>query len=134
MILPWAIDGLPDDSAAQHEPSVDQTGLASQPLTGLRPGVSVREVSQPELFSLVALTSEDPTGTTASVRAKRADGSWGPWYLADTVDSEGPAHAGAPGPRGTEPIFVGRTTTVQIAVTRAAPRAPSVGSSVGGWV
>jgi uncharacterized protein with LGFP repeats len=83
------------------------------------PGVTVREVSQATPFSLVALTAADLTGTTAQVRAKRPDGSWGPWYKAEPVESDGPSD-GDHGPRGTEPVFVGHTTAVQIAVTRPA--------------
>ncbi len=63
------------------------------------------------------------------MRAKKPDGSWGPWYEAETLEGVGPDSAV---PRGTEPVFVGRTTTVQISVTRpvgapttgAAPEAP----------
>ena len=68
---------------------------------------------------MVALTGSDLTGTSARVRAKRPDGSWGPWYEADTLESN--ADDGqAGGPRGTDPVFVGTTTVVQIAVTRPA--------------
>jgi uncharacterized protein with LGFP repeats len=123
VILPWAINGLPSsDSAAP--PQAGQTGLTQHPLTGLGGGVTIREVSQQTPFSMVALTGDDLTGTSAKVRARRADGSWGPWYGAETEESDGSdsaaAHAKRTGPRGTEPVFVGRTTTVQIAVTRAA--------------
>jgi uncharacterized protein with LGFP repeats len=126
VILPWAIDGLPGDRTTDQPPAPDTTELAQQPLTGLGPGVTVREVSQPTPFSLVALTADDLTGTTARVRAKRADGSWGPWYAARSVESDGPGSVAARGPRGTEPLFVGRTTSVQIAITRPdiAPGAP----------
>jgi uncharacterized protein with LGFP repeats len=82
------------------------------------------------------------------VRARRADGSWGPWYQTEYETSapdnvappQGPA-GGEPlagpteGPRSTDPVFVGTTTTVQIAVTRPLdaavtqpPPAPSGGS------
>ena len=88
-------------------------------LTGLGGGETIREVSQATPFSMVALTGSDLTGTSARVRAKRPDGSWGPWYEADTLESN--ADDGqAGGPRGTDPVFVGTTTVVQIAVTRPA--------------
>jgi uncharacterized protein with LGFP repeats len=124
VILPWAINGLP--GAPDEQPPSSQTALAAQPLTGLGAGVTVREVSQVTPFSLVALTADDLTGTTAQVRAKRADGSWGPWYTARSVESDGSDRTPAHGPRGTEPVFVGRTTDVQIAITRptGAPAAP----------
>ncbi len=89
--------------------------LAQQPLTGLGGGETIREVHQDSPFSMVAVTAEDLTGTTARVRAKKPDGSWGPWYDAETLEGVGPDSAV---PRGTEPVFVGRTTTVQISVTR----------------
>ena len=73
---------------------------------------------------MVALTGDDLTGTSARIRAKHADGNWGPWYDAETVESNGRTTAAAAhGPRGTEPVFVGTTTAVQIAVTRP-PDAP----------
>lgn len=72
---------------------------------GLGGGVTVRELTQDVSFSLVAMTG-DLTGTSARVRAQRTDGSWGPWYQ---IESE---------TRSTEPVFVGTTKTVQLAVTR----------------
>ena len=66
---------------------------------------------------MVALTGSDLTGTTARVRAKRPDGSWGPWYRRRRHGSNSDdSHGG--GTRGTDPVFVGTTTAVQIAVTR----------------
>src|SRR4051794_34275106 len=110
-MLPFTINGLPGDD----KPLAESPQLAQQPLTGLGGGETVREVHQDTPFSMVALTAEDLSGTTARVRAKKSDGSWGPWYDAETLDGVGPASAT---PRGTEPVFVGRTTTVQISVTR----------------
>ncbi|HME47063.1 N-acetylmuramoyl-L-alanine amidase [Mycobacterium sp.] len=121
VLLPWAVDGIPrgDD---KRPAATAQAELSEQPLTGVGAGVTIREVSKATPFSMVALTAADLTGTTAQVRAKRADGSWGPWYKAEAVESDGPSE-GDRGPRGTEPVFVGRTTDVQIAITR--PGAPS---------
>ena len=121
VILPWAINGLPGDGDKQPTAAAPQ--LAQQPLTGLGGGETIREVHQDTPFSMVALTAEDLRGTTARIRAKKADGSWGQWYEADTLDGVGPD---SPAARGTEPVFVGRTTTVQIAVTRPAG-APTTG-------
>jgi uncharacterized protein with LGFP repeats len=118
VILPWAVGGLPADRP--DEARDRQTQLAAQPLAGLPAGETIREVSQATPFSLVALTGDDLTGTTAKVRARQADGSWGPWYEADAVESTGADSTGGPS-RGTEPIFVGRTTSVQIAINRPAP-------------
>src|SRR5690349_25081648 len=107
-MLPFAINGVPGDDGARHATQAPQ--LAQQPLTGLGGGETVREVHQDTPFSMVALTAEDLSGTSAKIRAKKANGSWGPWYEAETLEGVGPD---APVPRGTEPIFVGRTTTVQ---------------------
>lgn len=114
VLLPWAISGVPesDDTSSMAAPQ-----LAQQPLTDLGGGETVRELHQDTPFSMVALTADDLTGTSARVRAKKDDGSWGPWYDAEQLDGVG---ADLPGPRGTDPVFVGRTTTVQIAVTRPA--------------
>lgn len=111
-ILPWAIGGLPEEN-----PSAE-TAISQQPLSDLGTGETIREIHQDTPFSLVALTADDLDGTTARVRAKRADGSWGPWYVAEALDGVGPER---PDTHGTEPVFVGRTNTVQIAVSRAAP-------------
>ncbi|MGX9788685.1 N-acetylmuramoyl-L-alanine amidase [Mycobacterium sp. MMS18-G62] len=121
VILPWAINGLPGEG---DKPQTVQTPqLSQQPLTGLGGGETIREVHQDTPFSMVALTAEDLSGTTARVRAKKSDGSWGPWYEAEAFDGVGPD---SPAARGTEPVFVGRTTTVQIAITRPAG-APTTG-------
>ena len=113
VILPWALPSTPFDE--DRRPLAEQTQLAQQPLTGLGGGETIREIHQDTPFSLVALTAADLSGTSARVRAKKADGSWGPWYEAENLDGVGD---GSPAPRGTEPVFVGLTTTVQIAVTR----------------
>jgi len=119
VILPLAIGGAPPED---HAPRAQDTRLAEQPLAGLGGGESVRTITQSTPFSLVALTGGDLTGTTARVRAKRSDGSWGPWYEAETLTSSAsePGAANPHGPRGTDPVFVGLTTAVQVAVTRPA--------------
>jgi len=116
VILPWATDPAP--GSHDESPRAGDAQLSQQPLIGLGGGVTVREVTQRTPFSMVALTGGDLTGTSTRVRAKHADGSWGPWYAAETLEAgrDGSTH----GPRGTDPVFVGNTTTVQIAVTRPA--------------
>jgi uncharacterized protein with LGFP repeats len=112
--------GVPNAPPPAHD-----TQLSEQPLVGLGPGVTVREVAQDTPFSLVALTG-DLAGTSTRVRAKRADGSWGPWYQTEyetSAPDKDPSGGEPPtglteGPRSTDPVFVGTTTTVQIAVTR----------------
>ncbi len=136
VIVSWAAGATRGHRAPEPTRARD-TQLAEQPLTGLGAGVTVRELSQPTPFSLVALTG-DLAGTSTRVRAKRPDGSWGPWYQTEyeTAAPDSPAGADAPagdpqeGPRSTDPVFVGTTTTVQVAVTRpldaavTAPAAP----------
>ncbi|OBF30024.1 N-acetylmuramoyl-L-alanine amidase [Mycobacterium sp. ACS4331] len=113
VILPWAVD----DTPAQDAPSAANTRLVEQPLDGLGGGESIREVSQATPFSMVAITGDNLTGTSARVRAKRGDGSWGPWYSAEALRTTGSDDAPGGSP-GTDPVFVGNTTAVQIAVTR----------------
>ncbi|MGV0792082.1 N-acetylmuramoyl-L-alanine amidase [Mycolicibacterium sp. XJ1819] len=120
VMLPWAVDGLPGDEASA--PAQQAPQLAEQALSGLGGGETVREIHQDTPFSMVALTAQDLTGTSARVRAKKSDGSWGPWYVAEAMEGVGPEGAEL---RGTEPVFVGRTTTVQIAVSRPADAPPT---------
>jgi len=125
LILPWALDSGSAFKAGDSPPSAAATRLNQQPLTDLEPGVTVREITQDEPFTMVALTGVDLSGTSAKIRARHADGSWGPWYAtAHEVKEQAPRPAEAPGPDGTEPVFVGRTTAVQIAVTRTGSAAP----------
>lgn len=128
-MLPFAINGLPHQTAPAGP---DTPQFNEQPLAGVGGGETIREVHQDAPFSMVALTASDFNGTTARVRAQHANGSWGPWYDVEAPDGVGDAHAPT---RGTEPVFVGRTTTVQIAVrrppgaapTQATPQGPSLG-------
>ena len=134
VMLPWAIYGLPGERS--DTPTPDQTtALVEQPLVDLPAGDSVREVSQPTPFSMIALTGADLTGTSARVRAKRDDGSWGPWYDVENAESHATDETSTAGPRGTEPVFVGDTTAVQIAITRPevppAPPQPKPDDSLG---
>nr|WP_208619744.1 LGFP repeat-containing protein [Mycobacterium scrofulaceum] len=119
VIVSW-VAGTSRDREAAGPPAPHDTQLAEQPLVGLGAGVTVREISQATPFSLVALTG-DLAGTSTRVRARHADGSWGPWYQTEyeTAAPDGATTTGPlEGPRGTDPVFVGTTTTVQIAVTR----------------
>jgi uncharacterized protein with LGFP repeats len=115
VMLPWAFDGLPD---TRNEQVASTLLIVERPLTDVGSGDTVRELHQETPFSLVALTARDLTGTSARVRAKQSDGSWGPWYGAEALDGVGDEGPGAPVRTGTEPVFVGRTTAVQISVHR----------------
>src|SRR5271166_6605551 len=120
VVIVSAVADATHDRGVHDPPPAHDTQLTEQPLIGLGGGVAVREVTQDKPFSLVALTG-DLAGTSTRVRAKRPDGSWGPWYQTEyetaAPDSADPA-APAEAPRGTDPVFVGNTTTVQIVVTR----------------
>ena len=97
VILPWALPSTPFDE--DRRPLAEQTQLAEQPLRGLGGCETVREVHQDTPFSLVALTAADLSDTSARVRAKKPDGSRGPWYAAENLDGVGDE---SPAPRGTE--------------------------------
>jgi uncharacterized protein with LGFP repeats len=122
VVLPMAIFGIP---GVDDDPPPAAPQLVQQPLTGLGGGETIREIHQDTPFSLVALTAEDLTGTSARVRAKRADGTWGPWYEAEPMVGVGPDTPAVGAVQGTEPVFVGRTNTVQIAVTRPVEPTPT---------
>jgi uncharacterized protein with LGFP repeats len=113
VILPLAMYGLP--SAPERDPLASTPLIVERPLDRIGGGETVRELHQDTPFAMVALTADDLSGTSTRVRAKKADGSWGPWYEAETLEGVGPDGGGI---RGTEPVFVGRTTDVQIAVNR----------------
>ncbi|MFN3338512.1 MAG: N-acetylmuramoyl-L-alanine amidase [Dietzia sp.] len=103
------------------------TGTAEVPLADAPPAAGVdtdiavgsapvREVTSETPFSMVGVTWKgyNPEAV-AALRAKNPDGSWGPWYEAESVDDEGESTTGN---GGTEPVFLGvDTTTVQIKVS-----------------
>ncbi|WP_051132711.1 N-acetylmuramoyl-L-alanine amidase [Nocardia paucivorans] len=100
---------------------------AVPPELGNDVGAHVKELTQETPFSVVALTAEDLTNTTALIRARQPDGTWGPWYRAEPIEEQGGTATN--GPHGTEPIYVGNTQAVQILVTRkesAPPADPAV--------
>ncbi|MEU1961828.1 N-acetylmuramoyl-L-alanine amidase [Nocardia sp. NPDC019304] len=81
-------------------------------------GAQVKELSSDTPFSMVALTARELADTKATIRARQPDGTWGPWYDTEPVDTHRTDHSG-PGPTdGTEPIYVGNTNAVQVLVTR----------------
>ena len=110
VVLPLAINGFPGTRHAA--PSADDTVLTQQPLAGVGGGETVREIRQADSFSMVALTGTDLSGTSVRMRAERPDGSWGPWYTAERLE------LGSDDAHGTDPIYVGDTTAVQIVVNR----------------
>jgi uncharacterized protein with LGFP repeats len=128
VILPWAVDPATGHRDQRHQSArPGDAHLTQQPLVGLGGGVTVREISQTAPFSMVALTGGDLSGTSARIRARHADGSWGPWYSSEALPAAGGhGSTGSPkGTSGTDPVFVGKTTTVQIAVSRPAGAPPT---------
>ncbi len=99
-------------------------------------GAQVKELSRDTPFSMVALTAADLANTTAMVRARQPDGSWGPWYEAAALDTRRDDRTPAGPTNGTEPIYVGETTAVQILVTRkpaaTQPQTSSAAAQSGG--
>ncbi|WP_245547820.1 N-acetylmuramoyl-L-alanine amidase [Nocardia pneumoniae] len=87
-------------------------------------GAQVKELSRDTPFSMVALTAKDLANTKAMIRARQPDGTWGPWYDADPVDTHRTDHSGPGATEGTEPIYVGNTNAVQVLVTRARTSSP----------
>jgi uncharacterized protein with LGFP repeats len=117
----WVVGSTPK-RATPGPPAASDTQLTEQPLIGLGAGVTVRELTQHSPFSLIAMTG-DLAGTSTKVRAKRPDGSWGPWYQTEYETEEPDPVRAAPvaptaEPHSTGPVFVGATTAVQVAVTR----------------
>ncbi|MEV0773184.1 N-acetylmuramoyl-L-alanine amidase [Nocardia salmonicida] len=87
-------------------------------------GAQVKEITQDTPFSMVAVTARDLANTTTKLRARQLDGNWGPWYNADPVDTRATDQTPADAPTGTEPIYVGETTAVQMLVTRKPAAGP----------
>lgn len=83
-------------------------------------GAEVKELTRDTPFSMVALTAKELADTTSLIRAQQADGTWGPWFPTDRVDTGRSDHAAAPARTGTEPIYVGETKAVQILTTHRA--------------
>ena len=129
VMLPWAVDGTSRDDGTEH-PVAAAPLIVERPLDDLGGGETIRELHQATPFSMVALTGADLTGTQARVRAKRPDGSWGPWYDAEPLAGVGEETEGTSPVRGTDPVFVGKTNTVQLSVHRPAS-APSTGANKG---
>lgn len=71
---------------------------------------AVKEFHRDEPFSMFAVTWQGQRDIAAFVRAKQPDGSWGSWLPAEPMDVR------TDGKNGTDLIFVGDTTDVQVAV------------------
>ena len=108
-------DLSPDEASRPVNPEELPPDLAD------RLGATVKEITQDTPFSMVALTGSDLSATAARIRAELPDGSWGPWEALDVIDGQ-PEGAQA----GTEPVYVGQTTAVQVLSTTTTPGAGNV--------
>ncbi|MBF6328601.1 N-acetylmuramoyl-L-alanine amidase [Nocardia transvalensis] len=111
-----------DDSAPVPGANPDTPALAPgavAPELADQVGAEVKELSRDTPFSMVALTAKDLAGTKALVRARGSDGTWGPWFDTEQVDTRRNDHTRADR-TGTEPIYVGTTKSVQVLVTHKA--------------
>lgn len=82
---PGTITTSPSSPSAPS--STEASSSVPVPATGedVPEGAIVKEVGQSDPFSMVGLTWQGVANTTAYVRAKQIDGSWGPWVSADRV-------------------------------------------------
>src|SRR5699024_4048071 len=71
----------------------------------------VKELRHDREFSMFALTWREGPDVTAFFRAERPDGTWSEWFAADAQNAPGEQVNGL---LGTEPVYVGRTTAVQV--------------------
>ncbi|AYJ33494.1 hypothetical protein D4R08_09595 [Corynebacterium xerosis] len=92
---------------------VDDAAIATRGLIeALHPNRGlVKELRHDREFSMFALTWREAPEVTAFFRAERPDGSWSEWFAADAQNA--PSEQGN-GLLGTEPVYVGRTTAVQV--------------------
>jgi hypothetical protein len=89
--------------------------LAFRPST--RGADGVREVRAATPLKLVAVTWTGTAPDSVELRSTDATGQWGTWTALDTVSSERddlPARA----PQGTDPVWVGDRTAVEVRATR----------------
>ena len=93
---------------------VDDAAIATRGLIeALHPNRGlVKELRHDREFSMFALTWREAPEVTAFFRAERPDGTWSEWFAADSLDS--PVGEEGNGLKGTEPVYVGRTTAVQV--------------------
>ncbi|WP_306510309.1 N-acetylmuramoyl-L-alanine amidase [Corynebacterium xerosis] len=93
---------------------VDDAAIATRGLIeALHPNRGlVKELRHDREFSMFAMTWREAPNVTAFFRAERPDGTWSEWFAADSLDS--PVGEEGNGLKGTEPVYVGRTTAVQV--------------------
>jgi len=110
---PRETPSAPADISAPANPAQRPDPPSEIPAPG---AVTVKELTQDNPFRMVALTSNSATAPAAKVRAKQPDGTWGPWLSTTRIDTPTRGGTAVPGKQGTEPIYVGTTTSVQVVV------------------
>lgn len=132
-------------------PSLDSLGTAAAPAPAGKPaagqpvipgldqlppgtaeqlGATVKEITRNTPFSMIALTAQNLAGAQAQVRAKQPNGSWSPWMSTDQIET-GRSDKGADGAvAGTEPIYIGKTNTVQVLTTHKPTGAATASNGV----
>ncbi|GAA4932647.1 uncharacterized protein with LGFP repeats [Actinomycetospora succinea] len=97
------------------------SGVSSMGFTpGARDATGAREVRGDQPLRLVAVTWTGPAPDSVEVRSTDAAGQWGTWTGLDPAGSEKDAPPeGAPQAGGTDPIWVGERTAVQVRALRA---------------
>ncbi|MGC0366889.1 uncharacterized protein with LGFP repeats [Rhodococcus sp. 27YEA15] len=78
-----------------------------------QPGAVVKELTRDTPFSMVALTSDTIASAQSQIRALAEDGTWGPWFTPDAIDSAASDQTTNTNV-ATEPVFVGTTKSIQI--------------------
>ena len=107
---------LPD--VAPVAPTVAPVGMGPAE----RDGSGVREARDARPLKLVAVTWKGQAPDTVELRSTDAGGRFGAWTALDTAGAERddpPARAADAGSGGTEPIWVGDRTAVEVRATRA---------------
>ncbi|GLZ45929.1 N-acetylmuramoyl-L-alanine amidase [Actinomycetospora sp. NBRC 106375] len=137
-----AVPAVPADAAALAPTGVQQLDPAHavMPPAGLPPAAPVASGIQPVTYApgardafggrearsetplrLVAVTWNGPAPDAVSLRSTDAAGNWGTWSDLDPAGSEkeSPTPTGAPDHGGTDPIWVGDRTGVEVRAMRA---------------
>ncbi|MCC3327969.1 N-acetylmuramoyl-L-alanine amidase [Nocardia abscessus] len=127
--VPGSVRFIADPARLQPGTTPDTPALspgAVTPQLMSQVGAQVKELSSETPFSMVAFTAKELADTTATIRARQPDGTWGPWYDAEPVDTHRTDRSGPGATNGTEPIYVGDTNAVQVLVTHKQAAAETI--------
>ncbi|MGW0039621.1 peptidoglycan recognition protein family protein [Gordonia sp. NPDC003376] len=107
---------------------VSDDGEVAQPAVG----ASVKHLVRDTPFKMVGFTWNkpvwgDPDDATLLLRAKEAGGRWGEWVELEPIQTAAAPSAKQPG--GTEPVWVGDATEIQVAVAEEGLAIPALRST-----